>query len=114
MQSNITDIKGKKVKVFSDNKNVQSVLKIGSRKEALQNIAMEVSEICDQNKIEMSVEWIPRSLNEKADHLSRCKDSDDWSIHERAFKKIDRHWGPHTIDRFSSHYNSKCKRYNSR
>ena len=33
MQSNITDIKGKKVKVFSDNKNVQSVLKIGSRKD---------------------------------------------------------------------------------
>ena len=61
MHSNITDIKGKKVKVFSDNKNVQSVLKIGSRKEALQNIAMEVNEICNQNEIEMSVEWIPRS-----------------------------------------------------
>lgn len=23
-------------------------------------------------------------------------------------------WGPHTIDRFASYYNSKCKRFNSR
>ena len=52
--------------MFSDNKNVQSVLKIVGRKQALHNIAMEVNEIYDQNKIEMTVEWIPRSLNKKA------------------------------------------------
>ena len=32
MKSNMNDIKGKKVKVYSDNKNVQSILKIGSKK----------------------------------------------------------------------------------
>ena len=55
-----------------------------------------------------------KEFKQEGYHLSPCKDSDDWSIHEWAFKKIDRHWGPHTVDRFSSHYSSKCKRYNSR
>ena len=82
MQSNKADIRGKKVKIYSDNKNVQSVLKVGSKKEELQTIAMEVSEICENNGINISVEWIPRELNERADYLSRCKDSDDWSIQD--------------------------------
>ena len=43
IQSNIVIIKGKKVNAYWDNKNVQSVLKIGSRKETLQNITMEVN-----------------------------------------------------------------------
>ena len=43
IQSNIEIIKGNKVNVYWGTKNVQSVLKIGSRKEALQNIAMEVN-----------------------------------------------------------------------
>ena len=91
MQSNMDDIRGKKIKGYSDNKNVQSIMKIGSKKEALQTIAVEVSEIYD--KIYMSVEWIPRHLNERADYLSRCKDSDDWSIQEWVFSTIDQNWG---------------------
>ena len=114
LQSNKADIRGKKVKIYSDNKNVQSVLKVGSKKEELQTIAMEVSEICENNGINISVEWIPRELNERADYLSRCKDSDDWSIQDWVFTKLNSRWGPHTIDRFSSHYNNKCERYNSR
>lgn len=75
---------------------------------------MEVSEICEENGINMSVEWIPRELNERADYLSRCKDGDDWSIQDWVFIKLNSRWGPHSIDRFSSHYNNKCERYNSR
>lgn len=82
MQSNKADISGKKVKIYSDNKNAQTVLKVGSKKEELQTIAMEVSEICEENDINMPVEWIPTELNERADYLSRCKDSDDWSIQD--------------------------------
>ena len=81
--SNVNQLRGKNVKFFSDNKNVQSVLEAGSTKEDLQIIATEVNSFCVENQISLSVGWIPRSPNEKADHLSRCKDSDDWEINFR-------------------------------
>ena len=114
LNSNLDQVRGKKVKVYSDNKNVESILKIGSRKEDLQNIANEIFETCQSNEISLSVQWIPRESNERADYLSRCRDSDDWSVQEWVFKHLDAKWGPHTIDRFASFYNSYCARFNSR
>ena len=61
----------------------------------------------------MSVGWIPRTLNERAYHLSRCKDSDDWEIADWVFEKLGQKWGNFTIDRFASSY-KKCRRFNSR
>ena len=93
---------------------MESILKIGSRKEDLKNIANEIFETCQSNEISLSVQWIPRESNERADYLSRCRDSDDWSVQEWVFKHLDAKWGPHTIDRFASFYNSYCARFNSR
>ena len=69
---------------------------------------------CDCNKISLSVGWIPRSLNKRADHLSRCKDCDDWEVEKLAFEKLERKWVKFTIDRFASSYNAKCRWFNSR
>ena len=100
MQSNINVIRGKKVKVYSD---IKSLLKSGSKRDELQIIASEVSDNCDKRGIELSVEWIPRHLNERSDYLSRCRDSDDWSVQDWIFQTLDKQWGPHTIDRFASY-----------
>lgn len=80
----------------------------------MQSVALEVNRFREENQIGLSVAWIPRSLNEKADYLSRCQDSDDWEIENLIFRKLDANWGPHTIDRYASHYNNKCERFNSR
>ena len=114
LKSSLDQIRGRNVKVYSDNKNVQSVLNVGSRKEDLQNVANDVYGICQSNDISMSIQWIPRELNERSDYLSRCRDSDDWSVQEWVFKYLDEKWGPHTIDRFASFYNTQCTRFNSR
>ena len=114
LASNVDQLRGKSVRVFSDNKNVESVLQAGSSKDDLQSVALEVNRFCEENRIGLSVAWIPRSLNEKADYLSRCQDSDDWEIENLIFRKLDANWGPHTIDRYASHYNNKCERFNSR
>ena len=99
LNSSLDQIRGRNVKVYSDNKNVQSVLNVGSRKEDLQNVANDVFEICQSNDISMSIQWIPRELNERSDYLSRCRDSDDWSVQEWVFKYLDEKWGPHTRPR---------------
>lgn len=102
------------VKIYADNKNVKSVLMNGSNKPDIQNIAINLNNLCERENIIMRPEWIPREENEKADYLSRCKDSDDWEIAHDVFKSLDSKWGSYTVDRFASHLNNKCKRFNSR
>ena len=90
LNSNVAVIRRKKVKIYSDNKNVQSVLKVCSCKEDLQNIASEDFEISHSNDISMSVPWIPRELNKKADYLSRCRDN----VQDLGFQILRRKMGP--------------------
>ena len=45
------------------------------------------------------MEWIPCSLNEKSDYVSRILDFDDWSINSQ-FSWIDSMWGSHSVDCF--------------
>lgn len=114
LYSNKRYLFGKKVKVFSDNKNIKTILKAGSMKKDLQAIAMQIYEFCVENAIVLIAEWIPRELNGRADYLSRCFDCDDWEINNHVFIHLDQKWGPHTVDRFSTNYNNKCHRFNSR
>ena len=44
----------KKIKVFSDNKNVQSILQIGSRTDDLQKIAWDINESSTATKCALS------------------------------------------------------------
>ena len=53
-------------------------------------------------------------MNEKADYLSRCFDVDDWSVNDGVFTHLERVWGPHSVDRFATHFNNKCVRFNSK
>ena len=114
MRSKAEFLRNKNVKVFSDNKNVKSILLNGSRKMDIQKIALNINGICENNNIRICPEWIPREMNELSDYLSRCHDSDDWSISDSWFSYLDSVWGRHTVDRFSSHFNNHCHRFNSR
>ena len=51
----------KKVKVYSDNKNVKSILLKGSSKSDLQSIALKVNELCEKREITLNPEWLPRN-----------------------------------------------------
>ena len=64
--------------------------------------------------IELSVQWIPRSLKQKADSVRKFMDIDDWQITSGLFGLLDKYWGPHTIDCFANFYNTKIERFFSR
>ncbi|MEW8548285.1 MAG: reverse transcriptase domain-containing protein, partial [Candidatus Thiodiazotropha sp.] len=112
--SNLAVFEGKKLKIYSDNKNVKTILRSGSTKSDLQDIALKVYAFCDERDITLIPEWIPREKNARADFLSRCHDCDDWEVSNLVFRDLDNRWGPHTIDRFATNYNNKCIRFNSR
>ena len=93
-------IERKKIKVYSDNKNVKSILMKGSKKPDLQSLALKVNEFCDKREITLNPERLPRNLNEKADFLSKSAPADDWSISNWVFDHFSRAWGQHDVDCF--------------
>ena len=107
-------LEGKKVKVYSDNKNVKSILLKGSSKSDLQSVALKVNGFCDKREITLNPEWLPRNLNERADFLSKLSPVDDWGISTWVYDHLSRAWGHHDIDRFASNLNNKCHIFNSK
>ena len=70
--------------------------------------------MCNERAISISPVWVGRLENKHADFLSRCNDSDDWRVAPLVFKALDNKWGPHSVDRFATDYNTHCARFNSR
>ena len=62
----------------------------------------------------LDAQWIPRDKNEIADSLSRLVDVDDWAVSMATFQWLDAIWGPHTVDRFATDYNTNLPRFNAR
>ena len=60
------------------------------------------------------MQWIPRSKNEKADHISRLIDFDDWQITPELFRLLEDLWGPHIVHCFANFYTAKLPRFFSR
>ncbi|VDI45112.1 Hypothetical predicted protein [Mytilus galloprovincialis] len=91
-----------------------TILKVGSKKNILQNIAVDIHNICSEKNITLNSKWLPRADNQCADKLSRNTDNDDWGIHGELFNYFNGTWGPYSIDRFATHYNTQCTRFNSK
>lgn len=97
-----------------DNFAASCILRKGSSKKHLQDVAIELHEICLNRNINLNIKWIPREFNCSADLLSKYIDVDNWKITKGAFEYLDKVWGPFTIDRFANSQNSKLVRFNSK
>ena len=106
----VTKLRNQRIRWFTKNQNVCSIVTTGSRKPQLQAEAMAIFSTSVANNIRIEPEWIPRAENDVADYLSRITDYDDWNLDHSIFRSIEQQWGPHTIDRFSSHYNTQLPR----
>ena len=116
LKSNESSLSHKSIKVFSDNKNVSSILRKGSMKQSLQTLAMSVHEFCEKRQIQMASEWISRESAPLAlaDEFSRTFDNDDWEVKSHIFCQLSNMWGKFSVDRFATNLNCKCIRFNSR
>ena len=114
LKSFIPLLAGSSVKWFTDSQNVVRIIEVGSGKTELQEMAYSIFALCVEHGISLKVDWVPRSLNDKADHLSRIIDYDDWALSDYLFNRFEKIWGMHTVDRFASSSNTKLPRFNSR
>ena len=94
-------LQGKNVRWLNDNQAIVSIVRKGSMKTHLLNLALQIFEICKSYDILLALTWIPRELNDRADHYSRVVDHDDWGVHPNWYSHITRILGVPTIDRFA-------------
>ena len=69
-----------RIKWFTDYMSVCHIVEKGSMKRDLQDIATEIFSFCTVNCISLEIEWLPRTLNQQADYLSKVIDCNDWGL----------------------------------
>ena len=114
MQSVTSMLQGKKIKWYTDNQCVVSIINKGSMKSHLHKVSLEIYQFAIQHNMDLYMEWIPRCQNERADLISRTMDRDDWQVSKALFNFLDFKWGPHTFDRFADCINRKVEKFNSK
>ena len=77
-------------------------------------LALDIIQTAKDNKIDIEVEWIPRTQNERADYLSKIVDYDDWTVKDCYFYAVTSVWGPCSVDCFASYKNCKVLRFYSK
>lgn len=102
------------VTLYTDNKAVAFITDSGSNELHLNAIAEDIFCFTSAYYIRLLVEWIRRTLNQKADFYSKIVDFDDWCVSNAYFREIDSRWSPFTIDCFPSYANTRLPRFYSR
>jgi hypothetical protein len=106
--------KSANIKWYTDNQGVPVIIHKGSMKNDLHLSSLEIFELCLKNQIRLTVDWIPREINEEADALSKVTDTDDWQIDNRIFNYVNKLHGAFSIDLFASNLSHETKRFYSK
>jgi hypothetical protein len=114
LEIHVVKFQHKHLKWYSDNAGVTSIIKKGSMKKDLNNVALDIYALCIQHGIHLLVDWVPRNQNQLADDLSKQPDWDDWGIHTRIFRFLNSTYGPFTIDVYASNVTKKLPRFYSK
>ena len=90
-------------KWFTDNQAVPSIVHSGNMKEHLHILARDIFQTA-KDKIDIEVEWIPPTQNERADYLSKIVGYDDWTVKDYYFRAVTSFWGScSVVDCFASY-----------
>jgi len=107
-------LRNSKVKWYTDNQSTAKIVEVGSMNLFLHTLAIKIFEFCARFNIELSIEWIPRTMNQKADVISKMVDTDDWQLLPEFFSTLESIWGPYSVDCFATYYNNKVSKFFSR
>ena len=76
------------LKYFVDNLGSSRILMIRSPKPHLQQVAVDIFELCLRFGISIETQWLPQEENFRAHFLSRFIDKDDWSLNASVFNML--------------------------
>ena len=107
-------LQGSAVTVLSDNVTATAYLNhMGGPRHTMSLVSKAVWALAHSLDMSLTVRYLAGKNNVLADQLSRQVDPYEWQLHPYMFQRINRAFGPHTIDRFASFQTAHLPRYNS-
>jgi hypothetical protein len=108
-------IKDQQLLIRTDNKTTMHYINgAGGTKKPLNRITKMIFWTLKTLNCKMTSIHLPGMDNLTADGLSRLNPLTEWKLDPRTFSRLNKRWGPHHVDRFSTTSNSQLPRFNSR
>ena len=112
------DLKDQVVRHLTDNKSLETIIRIGSSVPKLQDMVVAILKKCKELNLTLLVEWRSREdpLIKHADEGSRLFDQSSYSLNFKSFAFLLSHFNylPLEVDCMSQKEFKKCERYFSR
>jgi RNase H-like domain found in reverse transcriptase len=103
---------GSVITIHSDNMNAVTICNKGSSKPRLTLYATRISRLAIDYIFRLNIVWIPRTLNNVADFISKEQDFSDYSVTDDFYNMICGDFGiSPDIDLFASDTNAKAKKF---
>lgn len=109
----LPSLAGRSIRAIVDNQALEWAWYGGSRVPELNAVLRNIYDWLRNTGSRLSVFWLPRELNKRADALSKVPTSDDWQLNPSLFASLDARWGPHTFDRFANDTNKQLSPFSS-
>ena len=87
-------LENESIQVSIVNLNACRILSVGSSKQDLQSLALDIFLYCLLHNIRLQPHWVPREENEIDDYYSKYNDTDDWLIDKISFNNISKRFRP--------------------
>ena len=87
-------LENESIQVSIVNLNACRILSVGSSKQHLKSLALDIFLHCLLHNIRLQPYWVPREENEIANYYSKYNDTDDWLIDKISFNNILKRFGP--------------------
>lgn len=114
VQRLVIDPSWKRIAIRTDNLTAMAYINNqGGRYSNLSQIAQDLWKWALDRGIQLQASYIPGKENVTADQLSRIRrrDRSDWCLEASIFQRLEKRWGPHTIDLFARQENAQLLRY---
>ena len=70
-------LKGCSVKWFTDSQSAMKIAQVGNMRLDCHKLAIAIFSMCLEGRIQLDIQWIPRTKNTQADYIRKCTNYDD-------------------------------------
>ena len=114
LQAFLARLRGRSTLLWCDNSSVVHILtNRTTRSPEMMALLRRVWWLLDSAGVDLRVRWISTHENDFADALSRGSPHDELTIDDACWARLQRRFGPHDVDRYSSVTNARCARFNT-
>ena len=114
LQTFLDRLRGRSVLLWEDNQAVVHILSnLTSRSPELMALLRRIWWLLDSAGVDLRVRYIPTDENSMADALSRGAPHDELMLGDPQWRRLERLFGPHSVDRYATVTNARCLPFNT-